>query len=670
MSDLAVFHSGELALQRRLGIADEVAAMASRAIFPEMPQQHRDFYRQLPVLYLGLLDEAGYPWALPVLGEPGFVQTPDAKTLSIQALPPLYEALKLQIQAGSHIGALGLDMTNRRRNRVNGAIRAVDKKGLLIEVGQSFGNCPQYIQKREIDWQRSPVMTPLVRSRSVSIDSASRQLIESTDTFFIASRSGDLDEGDAVTGIDVSHRGGRPGFVSVGVDGVLSFPDFSGNQYFNTLGNIESDGRVGLFFPDFQQGGAVFVSGRATLDWSPERIGAFAGAQRIVDVLPEQCVRVGDVLPAGASLIETWPGLQDTGTWRDLKQNTAQHGYRAMRIAVRRRESDNITSFYLQATDGRPLECYRAGQYLPIRLTLPGHEEALQRCYTLSQAADGASYRISVKREEEGLVSKALHNGVWRKARLEVASPAGDFLLDDSDQPIVMLSAGVGITPMIAMLEALQQAVARGEPVRPVWFIHATQNNGTQAFAETLYFFDRSYDWFRLFLVHSQPEAEEQLGEDFHLSGRISVDRLSELLPFGAYQFYLCGPNGFMRDLYNGLRQSGIERSHIHYEFFGAGTLEDAAEEYTGPQQAAVQFARSDIASQWKNGDGTLLELAEKHGLQPDNHCRAGRCGSCAVKLLHGEVAYPNAPLLTPEQGKVLLCCAYPADEEGVVVDV
>ncbi len=307
-----VFHPGELALQARAGVAPSYRDRVAHAVRFEMPQQHRDFFESLPVVFLGLLDARGRVWATPAVGEVGFLRSPDPGHLWVGARPVLAETLWLDLRAGAKVGVLGIALSSRRRNRLNGTIRAVNAEGFEIAVDLSFGNCPQYIQTRELIWPaRPPAPVAVVLSEW---DATARALIARADTFFVASRAAELTD-DPADGIDASHRGGRPGFLTVNADGSLSFPDFSGNRFFNTLGNIAADGRVGLCIPDFATGAALFLTGRASVDWTSDRVARFAGAERIVDVVPEEIWFCAHALPGSAPLTSRWPLLDETGTW-------------------------------------------------------------------------------------------------------------------------------------------------------------------------------------------------------------------------------------------------------------------------------------------------------------------------------------------------------------------
>ncbi|WP_417682702.1 pyridoxamine 5'-phosphate oxidase family protein [Roseibium sp.] len=312
------FHVGEIAVQERAhGSGPGWRRAVSRVFRDTMPDQHRAFFENQSVLFLGLLDRKGCVWATPAFGETGFVRSPDARTLRVNAVPALHYELAFDMGEGAKIGVLGLELHSRRRNRLNGEIVKSGTDGFDIAVGQSFGNCPQYIQARAFDRQ-DRLTEPMEITHLDGLTEEVQALVERADTFFIASRVPEMTD-DPRDGVDVSHRGGRPGFLGVTGKSTLSFPDFNGNRFFNTLGNIEADGRVGLYVPEFETGEALFVTGRAVIDWSPDRAGTFAGAGRIVDVTPEEILYVRNVFPAGGRLLEAWPGLETTGTWGEAR---------------------------------------------------------------------------------------------------------------------------------------------------------------------------------------------------------------------------------------------------------------------------------------------------------------------------------------------------------------
>lgn len=310
-----VYHDGEIAVQERAGVR-KIADRLSQMIRPIMPDQHREFFEMLPFVVVGLTDERGRPWSTMCVGAPGFITSPDETTLQIASAPLLSRELGLQMNQGDKIGLLGIDLPTRRRNRMNGVISQTGADGLAVQVEQSFGNCPQYIQTRSVEPRGTGAGQTVGQvERNNALTGEGVELIEQADTFYISSRTSEL-SGGSDSGVDVSHRGGRPGFVNVGADGVLSFPDFSGNRLFNTLGNIADDGRVGMSFPDFVTGDLLLLTGRASIVWDGERLEGFEGAQRLVDVNVDEVVHARSALPLAGSLIELSPKLARTGVWQ------------------------------------------------------------------------------------------------------------------------------------------------------------------------------------------------------------------------------------------------------------------------------------------------------------------------------------------------------------------
>jgi predicted pyridoxine 5'-phosphate oxidase superfamily flavin-nucleotide-binding protein len=249
------FHPGELLVQERAGIR-----MPGAPIRDFLPDQHRDFFAGLPALFVGVAQAGGAPIATALAGPPGFLHTPDQTHLAIAALPGEGDPASDALRPGALVGLLGLEFATRRRNRANGVVALRDQDGLVVDVLQSFGNCPKYINPRAP--QPGGAAGP---TQSLSgLDDPSRALIGGADTFFIATSSGPA--GGAKGGVDMSHRGGPAGFVQVDGDRI-TIPDFRGNRYFNTFGNLVLDNRAGLLFVDFPAGGLLHLQGRATLDW-------------------------------------------------------------------------------------------------------------------------------------------------------------------------------------------------------------------------------------------------------------------------------------------------------------------------------------------------------------------------------------------------------------------
>jgi len=305
------FHAGEQAVQARAGSRERMAEIGHRVVRAEMPAQHRDFFPLLPFVVLGAVDDGGQPWATLLAGEPGFVSSPHATQLRIDALPPDGDPLRPLLREGAPLALLGIELPTRRRNRANGRIAARDDRGFALHVLQSFGNCPKYIQRREPLGRAQPKIHAAQRSQRLG--DAAAALVRAADTFFIASHAAGEHPS---AGADVSHRGGRRGFVHVSEDGAtLTWPDFTGNTFFNTLGNLAAEPRAGLVFPDFANGDLLHVNGRAEIVWDGPQLAGFAGAERLVRLRVGEALYRPGALPLRWRLIDESPALQGTGRW-------------------------------------------------------------------------------------------------------------------------------------------------------------------------------------------------------------------------------------------------------------------------------------------------------------------------------------------------------------------
>lgn len=301
------FHRGELIAQAMAG----TGTPGMTGIRPFMPDQHRDFFALLPYLFIATTDEAGWPVATVLTGPPGFVQSPDPVTLTVAARPRAGEPGAELFAAGRPFGALGLDFATRRRNRANGRIATAVEGGLTLHVLQSFGNCPQYIQTRAVE--TAPAATAPAEAIAFPTPEALAQIARA-DTMFVATNAAGQDGGLENGGVDISHRGGLPGFVKVAGD-VLTIPDFRGNRFFNTLGNLVLDPRAALLFVDFETGDLLHLQGRAEIDWEPPPEGWPEGVQRQWRFKVEHAWRRPAALPLRWSFGDYSPVTLMTKAW-------------------------------------------------------------------------------------------------------------------------------------------------------------------------------------------------------------------------------------------------------------------------------------------------------------------------------------------------------------------
>ncbi len=310
------WHTGERLLQATIGVDARLAEVGPRVVRDYMPDQHRDFFAMLPSIVIGTVAPDGRPWATVRAGHPGFLHSPDPRQLDVTLVRDASDPADPGMEDGNAIGLLGIQPATRRRNRMNGVIHRADAQHFHVAVGQSFGNCPQYIQKREPVMTRDPSRPGEVAPEVLdALDSRARALISHADSFFVATY---VDLPDGQRQVDVSHRGGKPGFVRVDDDGGLTIPDFAGNTFFNTLGNMMVNPVAGLVFVSYATGDLLQLSGRTEVLTDSPDIARFDGAQRLWRFIPEVVIRRDSALPLrwdidpdGAS-----PQALATGSWR------------------------------------------------------------------------------------------------------------------------------------------------------------------------------------------------------------------------------------------------------------------------------------------------------------------------------------------------------------------
>lgn len=671
---LETWHRGEKAIQATLGMVERMEATGKRVVRDYMPDQHREFYAQLPFMVVGSVDPAGDAWASFLEGQPGFMTSPTPTTLEIGALPDPSDPAAIGIRDGEPIGMLGIEMHTRRRNRMNGFVtRSGD--GIHIDVDQSFGNCPRYIQLRDFSFTRDPAIPYAGKvERLDALDADARAVIAAADTFFVASYA----EREDRRQVDVSHRGGKPGFIRLGDDDLLTIPDFDGNLFFNTLGNILLNGKAGLMFADFATGDMLQMTGDAEVILESPEIAAFQGAERLWTFRPRRIVRRRRALALrwapredGAS-----PNSLMTGDWAQAEDRlraselaTRWRPYRVVRVVD---ESASIRSFHLQPDDGAGKLPHTAGQHLPIRVALPEADKPVIRTYTLSAAPSDDAYRISVKRD--GAVSGFLHDAVQVGDIIEARAPAGAFTIDARERrPAVLLAAGVGITPMLAMLRHIVYEGVRKQRIRPTTLFHAARTKSDRAFdREIAELVETAKGAVRVVRVLSDLQDARE-GADYDVAGRIETALLTRSLQLDDYDFYLCGPPAFTQSIYDGLRDLNIGDGRIHAEAFGPSSLvrrEDAGVTVAqldppAAEPVKVIFTETAKEARWQPESGSLLELAEARGLEPEFSCREGSCGTCKVKLLAGKITYAKRPSAAVADDEVLICSAVPARQDG-----
>ena len=351
-------------------------------------------------------------------------------------------------------------------------------------------------------------------------------------------------------------------------------------------------------------------------------------------------------------------------------------GFRKFYIDRKVPEAKDVCSFYLKPHDHKPLAPYLPGQFLTFQLKIPAQPKPVVRCYSLSDSpTERDFYRVTIKRAgpppkkpdaPPGLSSSFFHGQLDEGDILDVKAPSGQFHLDQtSERPVVLVGGGVGLTPVLSMLNTL----VRGGSKRETWFFYGVTNRSDHAMYDHLADVRKHHENVHMVVCYSRPGDDCVEGRDYDRKGYVGVDLFKELLPSNNYEFYICGPPPMMGAITDGLREWGVPKERVHFEAFGPATIKRKTPSKQVQEVAAaaesgagieVVFARSGKTLHWKPDSGSLLELAEENGLSPEFGCRAGNCETCVTAVKEGEVSYLSKPGDEPDAGSCLVCIAVP----------
>ncbi|MGB0713392.1 MAG: 2Fe-2S iron-sulfur cluster-binding protein [Gammaproteobacteria bacterium] len=348
----------------------------------------------------------------------------------------------------------------------------------------------------------------------------------------------------------------------------------------------------------------------------------------------------------------------------------AWSGLRKFIVKAKVLEADSICSFYLAPHDGQPLPPFFPGQFLTFQLELPENRGTLTRCYSLSDApVHPEYYRVTIKRIPPpgdkpelppGKGSSHFHDDLREGQVINVKAPSGHFYLDvESDKPVVLIGGGIGLTPVLSMLNYL----CHQNSEREIWFFYGVRNSSEHVMKEFIAQQAKDHPNVKLKICYSDPLDGDEEGEDFQHAERVSVDLFKRVLPSHNYSFYICGPPPMMASLTEGLGEWGVPEADVHFEAFGPASVKKVAhseEESKVHEGLEVKFARSGKTLVWDGASASLLEFAESNGLNLDCGCRAGGCGSCATAIQAGSVEYVTEPDADVEKGHCLTCVSIP----------
>jgi ferredoxin-NADP reductase len=339
-------------------------------------------------------------------------------------------------------------------------------------------------------------------------------------------------------------------------------------------------------------------------------------------------------------------------------------GFRPFMVQRTRMECEGVRSFELIAADGTSIPDFLPGQHIAVRMHPTPDDAPLLRMYSLCGPQDAPSLRIAVKREVDGAGGIYMHEQVHDNDILEISAPRGTFTLSESKDPLVLLSAGVGVTPLLSILHQ----VAYRDPDRELWWIHSCRNGAYEAFRDEVRNLGLQLSAFRRVMIYSTPANQELCGTDYDIKGHLDLEQLQAMQLPAESEYYLCGPPGYLHNITTALKAIGIAGNKIKFELFGS-QLEPVAggdkaphlpSENTG-QGPLVTFNKSKISFRWHPRFGSLLEAAEACDIPVSWSCRMGVCHRCETGIIDGEVTYSPDPLDSPAGGNVLLCCCVPA---------
>lgn len=355
----------------------------------------------------------------------------------------------------------------------------------------------------------------------------------------------------------------------------------------------------------------------------------------------------------------------------DTGNQLAWEGFRKFRVHAKRPEIDGCHSIYLAPHDGKPLPKFHPGQFLTFSVRVPGQSKPVVRCYSLSDAPNGVFYRCTVKKVpprsegmDPGIVSTYFNDRLKKGDLLDVKAPRGGFYLDMTrETPVVLIAGGVGITPLLSMMNTIAASSSR----RTAHLFCGFRNGEDHLFKEHLAMLNENYENIHIHTAYSRPSSTDVLGKDYQAKGYVSLELLQSKLPSNNFEYYSCGPPAFMSSVDGMLKNWGVPADSIHSEAFGPASIKKKTPAPNEPVMKSVAnvnvaFSRSRVTVPWVKECETLLDLAEKHNIAVDSGCRAGNCGTCAVAIKKGAVTYTQTPDIDVEDGSCLTCIAAPSE--------
>jgi len=631
-----VYHEGEIAIQSHNGV-ERTAQMAAAAIQDRIPHGAMSFITQQSMAVIGSLDSQGNIWASLVFGRPGFLQAINEQTLRLKRSSchtasgdPLWSNL----DANSQLGILLIELSTRRRLRINGKAQAGNLHELRIQIEQAYANCPKYIQRRhlKLEAKKETVFPSTEILKSKTLDSSQQTWIRKADTFFVASAHPEH-------GVDASHRGGNPGFVKLLSPQRLRIPDFIGNNMFNTLGNFTSYPHAGMVFIDFERGRVLQLSGRPViLTRQEDERNETGGTARYWEFEIEGWRESNLPIHINADFIDYSPYLPK------VPYTLSAEFDHSLLLKVERTwmASRHVKCFELTSPNGSALPLFAAGAHLKINIVNKRGTCELRHYSLLSDPACRTHYRIAVLVEPHGRGGSIfLHEKVQPGDTLEASPPKNAFhLLKDATHSI-LIAGGIGITPLLSMLYFLKASNSSYE------LHYSTKHKKDMAFRQEIEQIAGTRAHFYM--------SRDNTGPSLDLSTVINK-------PAPGMHIYVCGPYRLIQAVRDEAVFKGWSREHIHFESFG--TTNTA---YNQPLTVTLKKSGEtiDIPS-----TRSILDALLDAGIRVPHDCKRGECSLCVTRVLKGTPQHRDVCLSTDEQQHSMCLCVSRAASSHLILDL
>ncbi|TQV88171.1 pyridoxamine 5'-phosphate oxidase family protein [Aliikangiella coralliicola] len=652
MNNPTPFHSGELKVQQRAkeaSIAQRNGTAISHLIIPgAIP-----FIAQQNMLVVTSVDHRKKVWVSILIGDAGFVSAPDPESIVIDTTKLLTQQSDIfwrNIKVNAQIGLLAIELSTRRRLRVNGTISQLNQTRFKINVEQAFPNCPKYIQRRSLDIsspKSSADLPPVLTGHYLT--NKHIELIQNADSFFVGSANTSFSNSDnkkversqnqiELLSCDASHRGGFPGFVEV-IDGkTLRIPDYRGNSMFNTLGNIENFPFASIVFIDFENLKILQLSGRAKILWDQhDPTDKTAGTRRFWTLAVDDWQET--TLPDAVN----WK-LLDYSPHNPRETKNTQQTIRRLELKVEKIEqkSKRVKLFRLVSQKGELLPAFEPGAHLPIEINLSTGEKVKRHYSLLSSSHDNRFYEIAVQLEAQGRGgSMFIHQQITVGSTITSGQPQNNFPLSPISGHTILIAGGIGITPILSMLRKLS------EEKRSFEIHYAARNPSEFIFFKTI----NSLAGDKASFYHSSGPSPK----------RLPLQKIMESAP-GHSHLFICGPARMInsaRTLTEGLNWS---HSRLHFESFGAtNSADDKAIDVTLKKSARVIKVKP---------TETILDALIKSNVPIPFDCKRGECGMCATKIISGQPEHRDIYLNQDERAQQICVCVSRAKGSQLTLDL